>query len=171
MKIIRLGLLLWIAFSSSAWAQKEAPPQKPTEGETQKRPTLGPPSTSSPNGPRSSTTTDPQKLTHMRKIFVERIDNQLSDKLMEGLSKTGRYQIVLDEKAADSVVRGSCLDSRRLKSVHSEVFISDRASGASIWQDSVRSSFNPPGLDKAVEESAGLILDHLNDSVHDAQRK
>jgi hypothetical protein len=107
----------------------------------------------------------------MRKIFVERIDNQLSDKLMEGLSKTGRYQIVLEEKDADSVVRGSCMDSRRLKSVHSEVFISDRASGASIWQDSVRSSFNPPSLDKAVDSSAALILDHLNESVHEAQRK
>ncbi|HEV2351853.1 MAG TPA: hypothetical protein VG028_18645 [Terriglobia bacterium] len=171
MKIFRLGLLLWIALSSTAWAQKEAPPTKPPEGETQKRPTLGPPTASSLNGPRSSTTTDPQKLTHMRKLFVERIDNQLSDKLMEGLSKTGRYQIVLDEKDADSVVRGSCLDSRRLKTIHSEVFISDRASGSSIWQDSVRSSFNPPSLDIAVAKSAGLILEHLNDSVHDAQRK
>lgn len=171
MKIFRVGLLLWIALSSTAWAQKEAPPDKPPEAESQKRPTLGPSDNLSPGGPRSSTTTDPQKLTHMRKIYVERIDNQLSDKLMEGLSKTGRYQIVLEEKEADSVVRGSCLDSRRLKSVHSEVFISDRASGVSIWQDSVRSSFNPPTLDKAVEQSAGLILAHLNDSVHEAQRK
>lgn len=171
MKIFRLSFLLWIALSSMAWDQQQTPPQKPPEAEAQKRPTLGSPSTSSPNGPRSSTTTDPQKLTHMKKIFVERIDNQLSDKLMEGLSKTGRYQIVLEEKDADSVVRGSCLDSRRLKSVHSEVFISDRVSGASIWQDSVRSSFNPPGLDKAVEQSVGLILEHLNDSVHAAQRK
>lgn len=171
MKIFKWGLLLWLALSSMGWAQKEAPPSKPPEGESQKRPTLGPPSTLSPNGPRSSTTTDPRKLTRMKKIFVERIDNQLSDKLMEGLSRTGRYLIVLDEKEADSVVRGSCLDSRRLKSVHSEVFISDRASGASIWQDSVRSSFNPPSLDKAVDTSAGLILDHLNESVHEAQRK
>ncbi|HLY63678.1 MAG TPA: hypothetical protein VKV95_23305 [Terriglobia bacterium] len=171
MKIFKPCLLLWLAFCSMAWAQKEAPAPKEPEGETQKRPTLGPPTASAPNGPHSSTTSDPRKLTHMRKIFVERIDNQLSDKLMEGLSKTGRYEIVLDEKDADTVVRGSCLDSRRLKSVHSEVFISDRATGASIWQDSVRSTFNPPTLDKAVDTSVGLILDHLNESVHEAQRK
>jgi hypothetical protein len=170
MKIFSLVLLLGLSFSSAAWAQKEAPPEKPPDAAPEKRPTLGPPTAISPNGPRTSTTTDPQRLTHMRKIFVERIDNQLSDKLMEGLAKTGRYQIVLQQKDADSVVRGSCLDSRRLKSVHSEVFISDRASGASIWQDSVRKSFNPPALEKAVEESAALILDHLNDSVHDAQK-
>src|SRR5690348_18205478 len=156
MKILRLALFLCIALASTTWAQQEAPPAKPPEGESQQRPTLGPPSKSSPGGPRSSTTTDERKLTHMRKIYVERIDNHLSDKLMEGLSKTGRYQIVLELKEADTVVRGSCLDSRRLKSIHSEVFISDRASGASIWQDSVRSSFNPPGLEQAVERSAAL---------------
>lgn len=171
MKIHRLGLLFCIAVASTTWAQQEAPPAKPPGGESQQRPTLGPSPKSSPNGPRSSTTTDERKLTHMRKIYVERIDNHLSDKLMEGLSKTGRYQIVLDQKEADSVVRGSCLDSRRLKSVHSEVFISDRASGTSIWQDSVRSSFNPPVLEQAVERSAALILDHLDASVHDALRK
>ena len=90
---------------------------------------------------------------------------------MEGLAKTGRYQIVLEEKDADAVLRGSCLDSRRLKSVHSEVFISDRATGASIWQDNVRKSFNPPTLEKAVDDTASTILQHLDESVHEAQRK
>jgi hypothetical protein len=171
MKVLRLGLLLGLALASPTWAQKEPPPSNPPQAAPQQRPTLGPPTKSSPNVPHSSTTTDAQKLAHMRKVYVERMDNQLSDKLMEGLAKTGRYQIVLEEKEADSVVRGSCLDSRRLKSVHSEVFISDRASGASIWQDSVRSSFNPPGLDKAVTKTAEIILEHLDASVQEALRK
>jgi len=172
MKLFRLGLILCIALISTAWQQKEPPAAPPPPADTpQKRPTLGTPSKPSPGGPRSSTTTDERRLTHMRKLYVERIDNHLSDKLMEGLSKAGRYQIVLEQKEADTVVRGSCLDSRRLKSVHSEVFISDRATGASIWQDSVRSSFNPPALEQAVEQSANLILDHLDASVHDALRK
>jgi hypothetical protein len=171
MKHFHLCLLFCLLFTPTTWAQKEAPPQKPPGDGSQNRPTLGPPPAQSPNGPRSSTTSDMQKLTHMRKIFVERIDNQLSDRLMEGLSKSGRYQIVLEEKEADSVVRGSCLDSRRLKSVHSEVFISDRATGASIWQDNVRKSFNPPTLEKAVGDTASTILEHLDESVHEAQRK
>jgi len=102
---------------------------------------------------------------------VERIDNQLSDKLMESLAKTGRFQIVAEEKDADAVLRGTCLDSRRLKSVHSEVFISERTTGASIWQDNVRRSFNPPALDKVVDDTAAIIVEHLNASVQEAQRK
>ena len=175
MRYTKASVLLYLVLSFPAWAQQEKspekPPEKPSEGETQKRPTLGPQPAPTLNGPRSSTTTDTQKLSHMRKIFVDRIDNRLSDKLMDGLSKNGRFRIVLDEKDADAVVRGSCLDSKRLKSVHSEVFISDRATGGSIWQDSVRRSFNPPTLDKAVDESAAIILEHLNDSVSEAQRK
>ncbi len=171
MKLLKVCLLFWLALSSTTWAQKEKTPDKPPDGGNQNRPTLGPPPPPSLNGPRSSTTTDAQKLSRMRKIFVQRIDNQLSDKLMEGLSKVGRFRIVIDEKEADAVMRGSCLDSRRLKSVHSEVFISERATGASIWQDSVRRSFNPPTLEKAVDETAAMILEHLNDSVNDAHRK
>ena len=171
MKILKLGVLLWLSMAAGAWAQQDKSPDKPPDGAPQNRPTLGPPPAPTLRGPRTSTTTDAQKLAHINKIFVDRIDNRLNDKLMEGLSKLGRFRIVLDEKEADAVLRGSCLDSRRLKSVHSEVFISDRATGASIWQDNVRHPFNPPALDKAVDESAATILEHLTDSISEAQRK
>ncbi len=172
MKFVHAILIFLLTLSQPSWAQqKDRPPEKPSEGAPQNRPTLGPPPTPSLHGPRSSTTTDASKLLRIKKIFVERMDNQLSDKLTEGLAKLGRFRIVLDEKEADAVMRGSCLDSRRLKSVHSEVFISDRASGSSIWQDNVRHPFNPPGLEKAVDETATTILEHLNDDMTSAQRK
>ena len=158
MKILRLGLLLWLALATTTWAQKENPPEKPPDGAPQNRPTLGPPPAPSLRGPRSSTTIDARRLSHISKIYVERIDNKLSDKLMEGLSKLGHFRIVIEEKEADAVLRGSCLDSRRLKSVHSEVFISDRATGASIWQDSVRHPFNPPTLDKAPASKRVMVV-------------
>jgi hypothetical protein len=165
-----LSLLLLVS-CSIAPAQSEKPPEQQPDGAAPKRPTLGPAPPPSLNGPRSSTTTDPQKLIRLRKIFVERIDNQLSDKLMEGLAKSGRFRIVADAKEADAVLRGTCFDSRRLKSVHSEVFISDRVTGSSIWQDSVLRPFNPPTLQKVVDDTATAIVGHLNDSVHDAERK
>ena len=164
-------MILWLALATTSWAQQDKQPDKPPDGAPQNRPTLGPPPAPSLRGPRSSTTNDARKLAHINKIYVERIDNRLSDKLMEGLAKLGRFRIVIEEKEADAVLRGSCLDSRSLKSVHSEVFISDRATGASIWQDNVRHAFNPPTLDKAVDESAATILEHLNDSISEAQRK
>jgi hypothetical protein len=171
MRLSYVGLVLLLLPCSPALAQKDQPPEKPPDNAPQNRPTLGPPPPPSLNGPRSSTTTDPQKLIRLRKVYVERIDNMLSDKLMEGLAKGGRFRIVADVKAADAILRGTCFDSHRLKSLHSEVFISDRATGASIWQDSIRRPFNPPTLEKAVDDTAALVLEHLNDSVQEAQHK
>lgn len=154
-----LALLLVPCVATCA---QETPSQKPT---------LGPAPAPSLAGPRSSTTTDARKLVRIRTIFVERIDNLLSEKLMDGLSKTGRFRVVATRNEADAVLRGTCFDSRRLKSVHSEVYLTDQGSGASIWQDSVRQPFNPPPLEKAVNDSALLILTHLSDSVKEAQRR
>ena len=80
-------------------------------------------------------------------------------------------RIVADRKDADTVVMGTCFDSRRLKTVHSEIFLHDRASGASIWQDIVRRHYNPPPLQKAVDDTAVMILAHLGESIQEAQRK
>ena len=142
MRVFLICLFLFLVPCSSAWAQKEQPPEKPPDEAPQNRPTLGPQPAPgdrtqpapSLNGPRSSTTNDPQKLLRLKKIYVERIDNLLSERLMEGLAKIGRFRIVADIKEADGVLRGTCFDSHRLKSLHSEVFISDRATGASIWR-------------------------------------
>ncbi len=154
------------AFGSQQAEQREQQTQQ--DQQTQK-PTLGPPTEPSLGGPRTSTTTDRQKLTRIQSIYVERIDNMLSDRLVEGLSKIGRFRVVASRKEADAVLRGTCFDSRRLKSVHSEVFLADR-NGGSIWQDIVRLPFNPPLLQKAVDTTATTILEHLRESVREAER-
>lgn len=146
--------------------------EKPSLGKEapQERPTLGKDG-SQPDGPRTSTTNDARRLMSVRTIYVDQIDNALSDKLADGLSKMGRFRIVVSRPEADAVVSGTCFDSHRLKTVHSEVIIHDRASGASIWQDVVRRPYNPPPLAKAVDDTAMVILAHLAESIQEAERK
>jgi len=134
-------------------------------------PTLGKDEGPSLSGPRTSTTTDARRLLSFKAIFVDHIDNALSEKLADGLSKMGRFRIVTDRKDADTVVYGTCFDSRRLKTLHSEIFLHDRASGASIWQDVVRRHYNPPPLPKVVDDTATMILAHLGERIQEAQRK
>jgi hypothetical protein len=112
---------------------------------------------------------DPAKLLRARTVFIEPIDNGLSDKLEESLAKWGHFRVVVNRNQADAVLRGSCMDSRRLKSLHSEIFLNDRRTGSSIWQDNVHQPFNPPVLSKAVSETARVIVVHLTDSVSRAQ--
>jgi len=147
--------------------QQDQPSQPP---QPQKRPTLGPAPAPTLYGPRTSNTIDARKLLRVRKIYVERIDNSLGEKLAEGLAKTRRFHIVADRKEADAVMRGTCFDQRRLKVVRAEVYLND-LSGASIWQDSVRRPFNPPPLEAAVGDTATLILSHLTESLTDAEHK
>lgn len=156
---LTVGLILtaWV------WAQDAGQQQE-------QRPTLGPAPTPSLRGPRSSTTNDSRKLMRIRTLYVERIDNSLGDKLIEALSKMGRFRIVPESKEADATLRGSCLESRRLKRVHSEVFIADR-NGASIWQDSIYRPFNPPSLAQAVSETTQVVVEHLGTSIREADRK
>ncbi len=169
-------LILVSNLTLPAQQQSNPPDQQPQQEQQQKeekRPTLGPaPAPGLAERPREPATDfvqDPAKLLHVRKIFVETIDNQLSDKLLEGLAKSGRFRVVVDRKDADGVIRGTCFDARRLKTVHSEVYLSDRATGKSIWQDNVRVPYNPPPLSKAVDRTADEILRHLANSVAHAQ--
>ncbi len=174
----------WVAMclvaALSVWAQQEQkpenspeqqpPPQQPRQEE---RPTLGPapaPSLGGGGGPRTQTVTDARKLMRIHTLYIERIDNSLNDKLVEALGKSGRFHLVTKPKEADATVRGSCLESRRLKMVHSEVFISDRT-GASVWQDSIKRPYNPPSLDQAVNDTAAVVSEHLEESIREAQRK
>lgn len=151
--------------------RQEQEQQRQQQQQEQRRPTLGPPPEPSLSGPRSSTTTDPRKLLRIQKIFIEPIDNLLSEKLASGLSKMGRFRLVTQRNEADAVLRGTCFDSRRLKTLHSEVYINDRVSGASIWQDIVRRPFNPPLLAKAVDDTAVRVLADLGGSIQEAQHK
>jgi hypothetical protein len=98
------------------------------------------------------------------------MDNALSDRLVQSLGKLGRIKIVSTPKEADAVVTGSCLESRRLKHLHSEVFIADRR-GVSIWQDNLYRPYNPPSLERAVNETAQMVADHLGESLSEAGLK
>jgi hypothetical protein len=152
--VLALGL-----FAVSSPAQKKSP----------QVPTLGPPPATSEEVPHNAITTDRGKLLRVRKVYVERIDNNLSDELLEGLSNSGRFMIVLEREKAEGVIRGTCFDSRRLKVVHSEVFLSDRITGDSIWQDNVRQPYNPPPLKKAVKLTADAVLKDLASSIVNAR--
>ena len=144
--------------------------QQPGGEQEQKPPTLGPPPGSSARSPRTATVQDYRKLMRIRSIYVERMDNALSEKLVVSLGRIGRFKIVANPKEADALVTGSCLESRRLKRLHSEVFISDRG-GASIWQDNVFRPFNPPSLEQAVNETAQVVADHLGESLSEGATK
>jgi len=152
----------------SAWSQDT---QKTDQPQQEERPTLGP-----RNGPaveagaRTYATTDMRRLMRIRSLYIERIDNSLSDKLLEALGKWGRFKIVTNPKEADATLRGSCLDSRHTKHVHSEIYISDR-SGASVWQDTIYRPFNPPSLDEAVTNTAQLVVGHLEETLRAGERK
>ena len=135
----------------------------------EQRPTLGP-SEPSLHGPSSAKTTDQRRLLTIRKIYVERIDNKLSDKIMEELSKSSMLRIVDKQDDADAILRGTCFQVRRLKRLHSEVYLSDRTSGSSIWQDIVFVPWNPPSLNNAVDQSAAKIVTHLFESIQRAEK-
>lgn len=156
--------------SVTAKLESLPPVERPTLGQ-QPAPTLGPSTAPSLSGPRTSSTTDPRKLVAIRMVFIEVIDNALGEKLAEGLVRLGRVRVVAQRSEADAVLRGSCFDSHRLRVVHSEVFLNDRSTGASIWQDNVRVPFNPPPLVKAVDATAAAILHHLSESISEAERR
>lgn len=185
MKKVIWCVAMCLALGSLGWSQQTGPKhgQGTQDGDdstgqspaTEQRPTLGPATGPVvPEGvPSAAHAIDARRLLRIRTLYIERIDNGLSDRLVEAVARTGRFRIVTKPKEADATLRGSCLDSRRLKSVHSEVFISDR-SGASVWQDSVHRPFNPlkpPSLDQAVTDTAAMVAEHLEQSIREAGRK
>jgi hypothetical protein len=87
-------------------------------GEQEQKPTLGPKPGPGESGPRTATVNDYRKLVRIRTLYVERMDNELSERLVASLGKLGRFKIATNAKEADAVVRGSCLESRRLKRLH-----------------------------------------------------
>ena len=170
MRLRQVFLALLVLGCTGAWGQEQKPPTlgKEPEGQQQQKPTLG--EAPSLGGPRTSSTTDIRKLLRVRTVYIETIDNSLNEKLAEALSKTGPFRVVAKSSEADAILRGTCFDSRRLKRLHSEVFLTDPR-GGSIWQDIIREPLNPPPLDKAVTASASVIVAHLGESLREAQRK
>ena len=147
-----------------------APAATPLAGVQEQAPTLGPPTGSGTRGPRTATVTDYRKLMRIRSLYIQRMDNSLSDKLAASLGKLGRFKIAASPKEAEALMTGSCLESRRLKRLHSEVFISGRG-GGSIWQDNISRPYNPPSLDQVVNETAQIVAEHLGESLSEAATK
>lgn len=151
---------------------QQQPPQKapPTLGPPpqQKPPTLG----ESPSlaGPHAANTTDARRLLQVHAVFVDQMDNGLDEKLIEVLGNKGLFRIVGNRRDADAVLRGTCFDSTRLKTVHSEVFLTGR-SGESIWQDIIRQPYRPPPLSQAVATTAQVVGEDLANSMREAQGK
>lgn len=171
LRLLAIGLLAGLAMWAQAGQDDDhsAPPaQSPSKSE---RPTLGPktgPETDAT--PPTYTAIDLHKLLRIHSLYIESIDNSLSDKLVETLGKLGRFRLVTKQKDADATLRGSCLESRHLKHVHVEVFISDR-NGASVWQDTIYRPFNPPTLDQAVTDTAAVVATHLQRTIQAAERR
>ena len=152
---------------SSGHSDQSTGPSQQTE-----HPTLGPRSGPALEAgpPPAASVTDVRRLLRIRTIYVESIDNSLSDKLVEALGKWGRFRLVTKAKDADATLRGTCLESRHLKHVHSEVYISDR-SGKSVWQDTIYRPFSPPTLDQAVYDTVKVVMAHLEQTVAQAERQ
>lgn len=139
----------------------------------QQRPTLGPSGPESPSlrGPRSFRTTNPQRLLRMRRIYIQRIDHNFNEILTNDLAHASWVKVVNKPSDADAIVRGTCFTLRKLKRLHAEVYISERASRASIWQDVVSVPFDPPALSKAVNNAAARVLADLNESLRAASKR
>jgi hypothetical protein len=164
----RIVVLLALALSLAPLLRaQEAQPQG---GDQEQKPTLGPKPGPGESGPRTATVNDYRKLVRIRTLYVERMDNDLNESLMASLGKLGRFKMASNSKEADAIVRGSCLESRRLKRLHTEVSITDRG-GGSIWQDVVLRPYNPPSLAQAVNDTAQAIAEHLGESINQAGLK
>ncbi len=164
----RIVVLLALALSLAPLLKaQEAQPQG---GDQEQKPTLGPKPGPSESGPRTATVNDSRKLVRIRTLFVERMDNDLNESLVASLGKLGRFKMASNAKEADAIVRGSCLESRRLKRLHTEVSITDRG-GGSIWQDIILRPYNPPSLAQAVNDTAQAIAEHLGESINQAGLK
>lgn len=133
----------------------------------QQAPTLGP-SGPSLGGPSNTRIANPSRLVKMRTVYIERIDHNLNEKLSDDIGHVSWLKVVNNEDDADAIVRGTCFNLRRLKRLHAEIYISDRVTGKSIWQDVVRVPYDSAAPQKAVDQAASDILAHLNQSVHEA---
>lgn len=134
----------------------------------QQRPTLYPTRPSLGGGTGTSQTVNPGMLLRMRRIYIQRMDHNLNEILTDDLAHVSWIKVVGKPGQADAIVRGSCFSLSRLKRFHAEIYINDRITGKSIWQDVVRVPYNPPTLPKAVDDAAEEILAHLNQSIRTA---
>ena len=155
----------------SAEPQPEQQPPPEQSAPSLPRPTLGPAPAPSLGEPRASNIVDPRRLMKVRKVFILRLDNNLREKLIAALSQGDLFSVVNKRPEADVILGGSCFEARRIRKVHTEVFLSDRLTGKIIWQDVVRQPFNPPPLESAVNATVAELLAHLRLDLREAARK
>src|SRR2546422_459710 len=86
-------ILAAVLFAGAGFGVQQSSEPPPQQGQ-ERKPTLGPAPEPSLSGPRTSATMDARKLMRVRTIYVERIDNSLSEKLADGLAKMGRFRVV-----------------------------------------------------------------------------
>lgn len=147
---------------------------------SQQRPTLGPePSPSRPSlgapapslmGPMNAKILDPGKLRMVHTIFIGLMDNSLNLKLSRDFDAAGPFHVVSDRHTADAILQGTCFDSRHLKDVHSELFLTGQ-NGKPIWQDIIHQPYDPPGLGRAVADTANKAVADLRASIQAVERK
>lgn len=183
------GVILIVAGAFTAQRSLDGgqnqPPQSRTKSSQQTgrpayRPTLGeaPDQPGSQNrvklagdllvGPHHADINDAQRLLAIHSIFVERMDNGLGDNLRQKIKAAKALSVAPDLHHADAVLRGTCFDSARLKTVHSEVFLST-PKGVAIWQDIVRQPYRPAALRQAVATTADSIAADLIASLNVAR--
>ncbi len=119
--------------------------------------------------PNTSFTMNARALMRVHTIFIEPIENRLGIKIADDLSKLGRFRLAVDKRQADAVLSGTCLDATHLKLLHSEVFLSNRVTGAAIWQDEIRLPLDPPPLRKALRQTAQKVTQDLMASMRRAE--
>lgn len=135
--------------------------------QNQRRPTLGP-AEPSMRGPGTSQTANPRRLIRMKRVYIQRIDNNLNRVLTGDLAHVSWLKVVDKADQADAIIRGTCFTLPHLKRLHTEVYIMDRVTNQAIWQDVIRVPYNPPALPKAVDNAAAEILLHLRQSIRTA---
>lgn len=153
MRSILFFVMLGFLFPAAAWAGQAQ--QVPTLGTQQKQ----------PPGQSTTVTANRRKLLSVHALYIGRIDNGLNADLAQVIGRLAWARVVTKPDEADAILQGTCFDDRRLKEIHSEIFINDRATGASIWQDVVRVHAFPPPLKKAVAETATKVASDLRKSL------
>jgi hypothetical protein len=167
--VILLMFPLLRAQDSDSPPPASEPAPAPSEKPAPKRPTLGSSSVPTLGGPRTASITDARRLVRVKKVYVERMENGLHEKLIAALTRVKRVSLVGDYVEADAVLRGTCIDMRRLKTLKTDVFLNE-VRGASIWQDNVKRPIHPPTIEAAATETAEIIATHLSESIIEAER-
>ena len=171
MKYLTVLPAVILLLAAAVYGQQSSSQQRPTLGPepAPSRPSLGE-SAPSLMGPMNAKILDPAKLRMVHTVFIGLMDNSLNLRLSRDFSATGPFHVVSDRHAADAILQGTCFDSRHLKDVHSELFLTG-PNGKPIWQDIIHQPYDPPSLGRAVAGTANKAVADLRASIQAVERK